>query len=444
VFETAELGQKVSKKEYKQRLLHLREALLLAQVRMREAKLPVVVLFAGVDGAGKGDTANLLNEWLDPRWILTRAYREPSQEEAERPPFWRYWRDLPPKGSMGIYLSAWYSHPLIHRAHGHSSAAKFEEQLDEILRFEKTLADDGALILKFWMHLGKKAQEKRLRALEKDPLQAWRVTERDWQHWRMYEQFVTAAEEILQRTSTGSAPWILVEGADPNYRSLRVGDEMLQAISLRLDEKIRLEAAAKLEVPPPIVVDQGPHPAFDEATPGEPMEAPPPAVSRPPATVLSTLDLSKKLDKKTFQEQLTTLQGQLNLLHRKLRERGVPVVMAFEGWDAAGKGGSIRRIVTALDARSVRVHRVAAPSSEELAQHYLWRFWRQLPRAGEVAIFDRSVSGSGDGRTPRSTCSNASWPTSARSCSSSGYTSRPRSSSSGSSCARRSPTSAGS
>lgn len=385
MFETAELGRKVGKKEFKERLPALREALLLAQVRIREAQIPVLVLFAGVDGAGKGATANLLNSWLDPRWIRTRVFGQPSQEEAEQPRFWRYWRELPPKGLLGVFLSAWYSQPLLQRVYGEISEGRFAGQLDEVMAFERMLTDDGLLLLKFWMHLGKKAQKKRLESLEKDPLQSWRVTERDWKHWRKYDAFVGAGEQILMRTSTGNAPWHLVEGSDANYRSLRVGEEILAAVQRRLERKARLDAAAAAKVEPPVIV---PDAAGEVAGPeADPLKE---ATS---LNVLSGLDLHKKLGKKPYEEQLERLQGELHLVHRGLRERGVSTVLVFEGWDAAGKGGAIRRLVSALDARSVRVHPVAAPTDEEKAQHYLWRFWRNLPRAGQVAIFDRSWYG---------------------------------------------------
>jgi polyphosphate kinase 2 (PPK2 family) len=166
MFEAAELGRTIPKETFKARVPAFRTELLETQRQLTGAKFPVVVVFAGVDGAGKGETVNLLNEWMDPRWIVTRAYSEPSDEERERPEFWRYWRDLPPKGRIGLFLSSWYSRPVLDRVMGDSRPAEFDKALDRIAAFERTLADDGALILKFWMHLGKKAQKKRLRALE--------------------------------------------------------------------------------------------------------------------------------------------------------------------------------------------------------------------------------------------------------------------------------------
>jgi len=363
MFETAELGQSVSKDEYREREPALREQLLEVQAAMRGAGFPVIVLFAGVDGAGKGESANLLNEWMDPRGIVTRAFGPPTTEESERPHLWRFWRDLPPKGRLGIFLSAWYSDPLLNRVNGKSDDAKFRRQLDEIVAFERTLADDGALILKFWMHLGKKAQRKRFKQLEGDPHQKWRVTKKDWAHWKLYGQFVDAAERLIMRTSKGVAPWMIVEGADPRYRSLRVGTALLNGIKRRLAEQ-------SVEV-----VDE------------QPMSFP------TPKTILSSLNMDQELGKKEYRARLNELQGRLNRLHRVARDRKTSTVLVFEGWDAAGKGGAIRRITSALDARDYRVISIAAPNDEEREQHYLWRFWRYLPRAGRFTIFDRSWYG---------------------------------------------------
>ena len=234
MFRTAELGRAIDKEHYHQALPTLRAELLEAQQQLREASFPVIVVFGGVDGAGKAQTVNQLNEWLDARWLITRAFGSPSDEEAERPEYWRYWRDLAPQGRIGLYLRSWYSPPLLDRVYERTTEAEFDEALDRVVAFERSLADDGALIVKFWMHLGKKAQKQRLRALEKDPLTRWRITQTAWDHWHMYDQFVVAAERTITRTSTADAPWHIVEGFDKRYRSLTVGTTILEAIRKHL------------------------------------------------------------------------------------------------------------------------------------------------------------------------------------------------------------------
>jgi len=242
MFETAELGQKVSKREYREREILLRKDLLDAQFRLKEAGFPVIVLFHGVDGAGKGETVNTLHGWMDTRLITTQAYDTPTTEEAQRPPFWRYWRDLPPTGRTGIFLKAWYTDPFLKRVNDKITPDEFDHALSRIMAFERTLAVDGAVILKFWLHLGKSQQKKAFRALESDPAQAWRVTEKDWEHWKRYEEFVPLAEHLIMRTSTGSAPWEIVEGFDARFRNLEVGTVLLKGIRRGLeDQKRRLQ-----------------------------------------------------------------------------------------------------------------------------------------------------------------------------------------------------------
>ncbi|HEC16463.1 MAG TPA: polyphosphate:AMP phosphotransferase [Sedimenticola sp.] len=387
MFRTAELGRKISKAEFKKREILLRQELLQAQQALRQdGGFPVIIVFAGVDGAGKGATVNLLNEWMDPRWLVTRAYGEPSQEERERPEFWRYWRDLPPNGRIGLFLSCWYSKPVLDRVYGNISEAEFDERLDRIAAFEKALTDDGALILKFWMHLSREAQKRRLKALEKDPLLQWQVTEKDWDHWHLYDQFMQAAERNIMRTSVGRAPWSIVEGADANYRSLTVGCAIRDAILKRLEER-RLEIKLKAELKSQAGAAGAPPEPDEDAAGAEPCR------DDAPLTIVSTLDMSQRLTRAEYKVQLKQLQGKLNLLHRKALAKGISTLLVFEGPDAAGKGGAIRRLTAAMEARNYQVLPFSAPTDEERAHHYLWRFWRQLSRAGRVTIFDRSWYG---------------------------------------------------
>ena len=381
MFEAAELGRKVAKQDYKKQALALRGELLEAQRKMSGAKFPVIIVFAGVDGAGKGEIVNLLNEWMDPRWLITRAYGPPSDEEAERPEYWRYWRDLPPNGRIGFFLSSWYSRPILDRVNGRSSKADFGERLERVVEFERTLTANGALILKFWMHLGKSAQKRRLRKLEKDKSTRWRVTKLQWKNWRMYDKFIAAAEQALRQTSTVEAAWTIVEGDDEAYRSLTVATAIRDAIGSALAARGQVPFAAKKQSQAP--AEPKPAPANERAA----------ASDSAAITILSHLDMKQKVAKEKFDRALEKEQGRLNLLQRRAQQKGVSTILVFEGQDAAGKGGAIRRITGALDARSFQVIPIAAPSDEERAHHYLWRFWRHLSRAGRLTIFDRSWYG---------------------------------------------------
>ena len=375
MFEAAEVGRKLAKSDYKAQVPGLRSELLAVQQELRRAPFPVIVLFAGVDTAGKGETVNLLNEWMDPRWIHTRGYTDPSAEELERPRLWRYWRDLPSRGRIAMFLSAWYSSPIRDRVARRSSAPEFDALLDQVAAFERTLTDDGTLIVKFWMHLSKAAQRKRLKAFEKDPVQRWRVTKEQWKHWTMFDKFVSAADHAIRRTSTDAAPWHIVEGEDERYRTIVVATELRDAIRRGLD---RLAAA-------PPVRSAGKARRDGAVT----------AIRRVDRefNVLDNLDLTQKLSDEDFERKLSRQQARLSALQRRAGKRGMSTILVFEGWDAAGKGGAIRRVTQSLDARDYQVIPIAAPTDEERAHHYLWRFWRHLSRAGRITIFDRSWYG---------------------------------------------------
>lgn len=384
MFESAELGHKIDKATYDAEVPKLREALLEAQMDLAKlAKFPVIILIGGVDGAGRGETVNLLNEWMDPRFVQTHGMGEPSDEELDRPMMWRFWRALPPKGRIGVFLGSWYTWPILNRVLGRTKTAELDQSLERAKRLEKMLVDEGALVLKFWMHLSKEKQEKRLKILEKDPKTRWRVTERDWEHYKQYDKFLAVNERVIRHTSTAEAPWIIVEGYDPRYRSLTVGKCILEAIRKRLTE------AGKKKLPE--------------------VSAPPLLPSIDQLNVLKTLDLTQKLDKKTFEAELEKYQGKLAVLTRDPKFRDITVVVMFEGNDAAGKGGAIRRITGALDARYYNIVPIAAPTEEERAQPYLWRFWRHIPRRGRLTIFDRSWYGRVLVERVEGYCSEADW-----------------------------------
>ncbi len=372
MFDSAELGQSVSKSEFKDRERDLRARLLTLQYRSLElAEFPVLIDFAGVDGAGKGSTINMLNKWMDPRWLRSIGYQKPTRAERARPRFWRYWRDMPQKGRIGLYLSGRYSRPLLGRVYGGIDELEFDRRLAEIIRFENELADDGALILKFWMHLSKDHQEKRFDELAADPLRSYQVTADDRRNHENYEGFIAAAEQIITRTNRGGAPWNIVEGMDAKYRHLRVGEIVAAELSRHLEHHEQLATAS--------------------TTAASPRAA---EVSRTSqSTVFDKLDQTIRVPRSEYKNKIKKARAQLGELGRKAFDQGQSTVLVFEGPDASGKGGAIRRTVWSLDARKSRVHQFAAPTDEERAHHYLWRFWRKLPRAGYVTVFDRSWYG---------------------------------------------------
>jgi len=363
LFEGAELDQRISKQEYAEREPALRAALLAAQARLADSDASLVILIAGAEGAGKGEAVNTLLEWLDARGIETHALGDPSSEEAERPRFYRFWRRLPPRGQIGIFFGSWYTDPIVRRSLGDSDQDELDRELDRITDFERMLADEGVLLVKLWLHITKKQQRKVFEKLASDSDTAWRVTERDWEFHQTYDAFITTSSRALRRTDASHAPWHVIGARDARQRQLEVGRVLLEAVEKRL-------AAAPVSVT---------------------ASAPLPAPAR--VNVLNSLDLGLRLEREVYDERLAAQQGRLGLLARRLTPSKRAAVLLFEGVDAAGKGGCIRRIAQALDARWYVVAPIAAPSDEERAHPYLWRFWRRLPGRGQFTIYDRSWYG---------------------------------------------------
>src|SRR5512136_1395476 len=292
MFETAELGRSVGKEEFEAEVPKLRLELLEAQRDLQKAGVPVIVLLAGADGAGKGETVKRVLEWLDTRGLDTHAFGPPTDEERERPRWWRYWMRLPPRGRIGIFFGSWYSEPLVERAFSRLSRARYDRMLGEIAFFEQMLAEDGALVVKLWIHLSKKGLRKRMRRLEADPATRWKITRADWKHFKKYDRFIEASEHAIRSTDTSHAPWLLVEASDERYRDLMAGRTLLERFRTRLAETPPGRAAAPAGSP-----------------------APPPAMSKEASlTILDRVNLKQKLDPAEYARRLEKAQGKLGRL----------------------------------------------------------------------------------------------------------------------------------
>lgn len=365
MFEAAEVGNQVDKPTYQAQEPQLRADLLAAQAALAQSPRSVLVIIAGVEGAGKADTINLLHSWMDARGIEVYAPWDVTDEERERPRMWRFWRVLPPAGRIGVMFGSWYTGPIVARSRGESDDLGFQVDLHRIVQLERMLVNEGIVVVKFWLHLSKAGQKQRLKKLEKNPATAWGVTKQSWKLHKKYRPYVVAAEEALRRTSTGFAPWHIVEATDERYRNLAVATTLLRAMQ---------GAVTEGSADPP---------------PAPPAELPVPQ----PANVLRHLDYSLALPRDEYRQRRDQAAAELGVLARKLHGAGRSLLLVFEGPDAAGKGGAIRRLTEAMDPRNYQVVSVAAPTDEERAHPYLWRFWRRVPRLGRVMIYDRSWYG---------------------------------------------------
>jgi polyphosphate:AMP phosphotransferase len=381
MFESAEQVHTIDKATFKAEQAKLREALLDAQFDLVQKKtFAVLILLTGIDGAGKSAVLARLNEWLDPRHLRAHAFDVPTGEERARPDLWRYWLRLPPKGTIGVYLGSWYREPIMRHVFADGDDTELENDLTAISRFETMLAKEGVLIIKLWLHLSRKEQKRRLAEIEKLPGGGRHVVEYRLLNKR-YRRTMATVEKGIRLTSSGDAPWVVIPGTDAEYRDLMIGRTILAAMRKRLDGgDVAVPAAA------PVVVA-----GLDRKT------------------VLDRVDLSRRLDDADYKKELSHYQRRLAELTDSKAFGNIALLTAFEGNDAAGKGGSIRRLTGAIDPRRCKVYPVAAPSDEEKAQPYLWRFWRRLPRRGRVAVFDRTWYGRVLVERVEGFCSEADW-----------------------------------
>lgn len=382
--QASEIGHELGKSQYQQLVPELRTSLIVAQQRLKSANFPVIVVIAGDDRPGSDDAINTLNAWFDPRFLVTNAFDVPTVEERERPRFWRYWRALPPKGQVAVYSGGWPTQILREHLQGRLNEKEFLRASRHARRFEEMLVDDGAVVVKLWLHIAKRDLKSRLEAAEKHPDRHWRVDETDWWILKNYRRAMQVVESFLETTSEGTVPWDIVESSCDRFRDVTIAQRVLEAVQRGFDQsQAEANGTTQSDTPEARI---GSH--VDSA--GSPGAL---ANQLNSHTVLDTIDLDVRLDKQVYESELTQCQARLRRASQQMREEQRSAVFVFEGWDAGGKGGAIRRVAAAMNAHMYRIIPIAKPTDEEASRHYLWRFWRWLPRSGRVTIFDRSWYG---------------------------------------------------
>ena len=347
--------------DWKRERKELERALEALQQPIKEAGIPVLLVFEGWSASGKGSVIARTIARLDPRNYQVFAYGPATDEEKRRPLLWPFWKGLPAKGQLAVLERSWLGRVLERMEEAPEETGALVEELNI---FERQLCDDGYLLLKFFLHIGQAEQRRRLEELAGDDDTAWRVTDRDWRQNRDYVRRKEKLDLLLQATSTPHAPWHVVWNEEKGSGVL----EVLRTV------KEALEDALARGVPRPAPAERAPWPLLDMPR-------------------LDQVDLSPKVSEDDYDAALKKEKKRLAKLHSRLYREKVPVVIGFEGWDAAGKGGAIRRLSWALDPRGFDVVPIAAPTKDELDRHYLWRFWRQLPKDGHIVLFDRTWYG---------------------------------------------------
>ncbi len=356
MLETVDLDASLSKEEFKKAHDPLDIRLAELQRTVRAAGIPVVVVFEGWEAAGVGTAISRLLAPLDPRGHKVHTFQAPTETESLFPPMWRYWLTLPARGLIAVYDGSWYWEAL------KRDKAAGPEVYERLRTFERQLADDGVVLLKFWLHISRAEQAKRFKKMKDDPALGWKISKEDWRRHRKYKSYCQVVEAALRETSTAYAPWTLVPAHDWHYACLTINETFEHALETAIQRKPQTVSVVPARLPRRV-------------------------------SPLDKVDLNAAVNRVEYDQELPRLQKELLRLEHLIYPKRIPVAVVYEGWDASGKGGNIKRLVAGLDHRGFEVDPFAAPEGDEKTHHYLWRFWRHVPKGGHITIFDRSWYG---------------------------------------------------
>ena len=368
MLEQVDLSQKLDKADYKTRMELLGNQLGELHRKLHERKIPAIIVFEGWDAAGRGTLINELILRLDPRGFKVFANNTCHADTTAHPFLWQFWNTIPAAGKVMIYDKSWYDRVLSERIDGLSVPEKLAATYDEIVSFERQLSDSGCILIKFFLHITRKEQKKRMEKLEQDPATRWRVGEVEWRRHRKYDEYVEIIEETLSKTDRDCSPWIPVAAMDRRFAAVKICETIAQSFEQQL---------ARLEQQPIL------KPSTELTENRQEISA----------SILDRVTMLKEWKPDDYEKAMDRFGKKLHEMHYEAYKKKIPVLILFEGWDAAGKGGAIKRLVQHLDPRGYEVVPVAAPNDTEKSHHYLWRFWQAVPAAGRISIFDRTWYG---------------------------------------------------
>ena len=345
------------------KLKELREILSTKQTALRENKRPVMVIVEGWSASGKGSLIGKIIKNIDPRFFKVTTMSVKTEEESRKPFFYRHFIRIPEAGKYTFFDGSWMDEVTSEYLHDELSTSDYKNRLVSIKHFERQLTDNGYLVVKLFLHIDESEQKQRIDKLLSDKNTKWRVSPADlWQN-KHYGKCQEVYDDYLSETNLPSAPWYIIDAESKKHAELQALDILIKAIDTAL-----MNGAVSVPVMQNIF----------------PLENIP---------KLSQIPLDKTIEREEYKRELYICQNRLRDLHNTLYRKKIPVILAYEGWDAAGKGGNIKRITSALDPRGYEVHPIASPEPHEKARHYLWRFWNRLPKDGHIAIFDRTWYG---------------------------------------------------
>ena len=382
MLEKTDLTKTADMEKFDKTLAPLKEQLAVLQRTIRDQKVPIIIVIEGWDTAGITMSTHAIIQSLDPRGFTLHAISQPTEEERARPFLWRFWIRTPAKGRIALFARGWYSRAISAEMQRNAWTKSMEGKIHAINNFERSLADNGTLIIKFFLHIDKAEQRRRLEERERNPLTAWLVTPAIWNLHHLYDSSVPVVDDLLEKTDTASAPWNIIEATDRNYAILKMYSVLIKTLEKRVEEtkegKTKKSREKEIVLPRKNIVKRRSSPV-------------------------------SAFTREQCQETLNNLQIEMLKQHYLLFKRQIPLIIIYEGWDAAGKGGNITRIARFMNPLGYDVIPVAAPDQSEKDHHYLWRFIKNFPKAGHVAIYDRSWYGRVLVERVEKFCSETEW-----------------------------------
>ncbi len=366
MFEKLDLTKTIDDESFEKSIGPLKERLGILQRTLRDLNIPVMIVIEGWNAAGITMSTAEIIQSLDPRGFNLHAIDNPSDEERARPFMWRFWLRTPSKGRIAIFARSWYSRALAEKLSSLSWKKSMKDKIVSINNFERQIADGGAVVIKFFLHISKEEQKMRLLERERNPLTAWLVTPHIWNFHQHYDTYLPIIDEFIENTDTDYAPWHVIESTDRKYAIFKVYSFLVKTLEKKiLENQAGISKKGKIK-----------------------------SISKPPRTpVLRRSSSESSHSKDECQDILNNLQIEMLELHYLLFKRRIPFIIVYEGWDAAGKGGNITRIARFMNPLGYDVIPIAAPNENEKQYHYLRRFIKYFPAAGHIAVYDRSWYG---------------------------------------------------
>lgn len=376
--ESSDTKKQPSKSQHKELAIKLGAI----QRRAKDLKIPALVVIEGIDASHKGKLLTQMILEIDSRAYKIHSTHTEDQLPKKYPLLWQFWNNTPARGMIQFFdRSAYY---LIQDAYAEGRIKKSEmaRYLDDVKKFERQLSDDGVEIIKVYLQISKKEQAKRLEKLEDNPKTKWRVTQKDWKRHRNYKSNLETINSMIEKTDHSFAPWKIIDSTDLKTASAELYETVIEKLEAAVEKAEQQSTVAK---PPREWLSYTGKDYLAEVKPREPME------------------------RSAYKKELKELQAIVYDLSHEIHYHKIPVVMVFCGWDAAGKGGCIKRLLHGMDPRGYDVIPVAAPTPVELSHHYMWRFWKEYPHNGKITIFDRSWYGRVLVERVEALCENKEW-----------------------------------